>query len=174
MSSQSPVLFGLLGTLVGATISAYYTYLNSNVARRTKQRDLYRMIKAEFLNLSRHCKISSDEIQASDQISLVQLRKARYRDGGVIFLDTKELYLLNENLCQDVMQVILYSRNTDIEIDQMIENIKCGKIETYSKEECVSLIRRLNVSTKIAAVVIAHMEIFWKKPDRYNEPQINW
>ena len=115
MSSYIVAAFGLLGTIVGASISAYYAYLNSGLSRRTKQRDLYRMVKAELLNLARHCRITADELEAMKAIGPARLRMARYQDGGFMAFDAKELHLMNENLCQDIMQIVLHSRNNDIE-----------------------------------------------------------
>jgi hypothetical protein len=174
VSSYLPAVFGLIGTIVGATISAYFTYVNSNVSRRTKQADLYRMIKAELLNLSRHCRITADELQAIEDIGTSRLRMSRYRDGGFMALDTKELYLLNENLCQDMMQIVLHARNTDIEIDHMLESIKTGKRESYRPGECAHLVARMRLTVRIAEIVLEHLKKHERRPERYNEPRINW
>ena len=159
---------------MGASISAYYSYLNSSISRRTKQGDLYRMIKAELLNLARHCRVTADELEGDAAIGPARLRMARYRDGGFMALDPKELCLLTENLCQDVMQIVLPARNNDIVADQLLEQIKAGKREEFAPDECETLIKRLRNTVRISEAVIGHLNKHAKNPDLYDEPRINW
>jgi hypothetical protein len=171
MSAYIPALFGILGTILGASITAYYNY---GVSRKIKQQDLYRLVRAELLNLARHYRITSREIKNDGVVTITTLRKARYRDSGFMALEAKETFILNENLCQDIMQVVLYSRNNDIEIDHLIENIKAGKCEKYTSNDCKYLTFRLDNTVKIAEDIISHLKKHEKRPDLYNEPQIDW
>lgn len=99
---------------------------------------------------------------------------ARYRDGGLMALDTKELYLLNENLCQDIMQIILYARNNDIEIDEHFDRVKAGERASFTPGECRDLIDRLKLTVRISEAVIDHLDKHARNPDGYNEPRITW
>lgn len=72
------------GTVIGASISAYYQYVNSRVARKIKQRDLYRLLIAELLNLNRHYTVTARRLVGSKTLSVVSLRKAKYKDTGLL------------------------------------------------------------------------------------------
>jgi hypothetical protein len=99
---------------------------------------------------------------------------ARYRDGGFMALDTRELYLLNENLCQDIMQIVLHSRNNDIEIDYVLKRINADERQIVDPGECETLIGRLRLTVRISETVVGHINRHAKNPDGYNEPRINW
>jgi hypothetical protein len=174
MSAYLPLLFGIIGTIIGASLTAFYNHANTNKSRKVKQKDLCRLIVAELLNLSRHCRVTAREIKKINSAGIVELRKARYRDSGFMALEAKELFILNENLCQDVMQMILISRNNDIEIDCLIDSMKSGKTENFSSAECRYLVDRLEATATLADTVTKRLKRHAANPEGYDEPHINW
>jgi hypothetical protein len=180
MSSNFSVVLtavsGLAGTIIGASISAYYSYMNSSVARKIKQKDLYRLVRSELLNLRRHYRLTATELSSSERPSVGDLRKAQYKDTGMLALDVKEIYILNENLCQDIMQIILFTRNNDIELDEVIKSVACDHNVGESKIHSMipRLVRRFHMTAQISDLVLSRLEKHSKNPDRYDEPQISW
>ncbi len=181
-----PAFFGLIGTVIGASISGYYTHLNSNLAKKLKQKDLYELLISELRTLSTHCELSAVEILSYCDTSLEiipQLRMAKYYGTGMVSLELKEMYILNNNLCQDIMKIILCVRNTDILIDHTIKIVEAveatpqEKIQTSKKKaknaiEAVS--RRLAWMANLADAIRLNLEKHIRNPAGYNEPQIQW
>jgi hypothetical protein len=114
--------------------------------------------------------VSAREIGGSRTIRTADLRKAKYRESGFLLLDSKEIYLLNENLCQDIMQLILRSRNNDIEIDALIDMANGSTAGTASTEQYANIVDRLERTARNAEKVVDLMRKHWTRPERYNEP----
>lgn len=171
-----PAVSALAGTIIGASISAYYSYINSSVARKIKQKDLYRLVRSELLNLRRHCRLTANELGDCKILSVADLRKAMYKDSGMLALDVNEIYILNENLCQDIMQIILFARNNDIELDEMIKSMSPDhrSSDTHSQSMISRLVRRFHTTAEISDLVLDRLEKHSKDPNRYDEPQISW
>src|SRR3712207_7097469 len=55
--------------------------------------------------------------------------------------------------CQDVMQILLYARNNDIEADQLLDQIRTGKRKTFAPDGCKGLVRRLRATVRISETV---------------------
>jgi hypothetical protein len=74
--------------------------------------------------------------------NLAAIRTLKYKEsGGTLFLDTKEIYLLNENICQDIMQVSLLSRNNDIYVDDCKELIRSDKVDLREFRDKIDAIK---------------------------------
>jgi hypothetical protein len=174
-ASLVPVLVPIFAAFVGATLTALFFFLNTEVQKRRKGSDLYRLLKAELLNLRRHCAVCSREIDALAPHDIAAIRTIRYKDGGILFLDTKEIHLMNENICQDIMQVALLSRNKDIYVDDCVDYVEQGQADIVVFKQKINNIKfRLTNLKEICDAVLGNLEKFFNDPRRYQEPMIDW
>jgi hypothetical protein len=96
------------------------------------------MLISELRTLRTHFLLSGQEVLGAGQDNILRIRMAKYWESGMISFDSRELYILNQNLCQDLMQIILCTRNTDLFCDYVIEVIeKIPSIEEGAKVELI-------------------------------------
>lgn len=159
-----------------ATLTAFYIYLNSRIAKKAKQKELYRILISELRTLRTHFLLSGQEVLDERREIILRVKMAKYWEKGMIYFDAKELYILNQNLCQDLMQIILCTRNTDLFCDYVIETIqKTPSIEEGIKAELIGrLSERFLWLANVSGRVRENLERHIKNPKRYNEPQIMW
>lgn len=173
--SAVSVISALAGAAVGAILAASFVYLNIEIQKKIKKSDLYRLLKAEILNLKRHCSISFSEIDHYGSTDSAAIKTMKYKDGSTLLLDTKELYLLNENICQDIMQISLLSRNNDIYIDDVLNLISRDSVDiTIFTAKIKNIKYRMKNLNEICEAVLGNLDKFFHDPKRYNEPIIDW
>jgi hypothetical protein len=170
-----PVLAALIGASLGAMLAASFVYLNTEIQKKRKRSDLYRLLRAEILNMKRHCSVTSREVCQYSSTDIGAIRTMKYKDGGTLFLDTKELYLLNENICQDIMQLSLLSRNNDIFVEELLEFLRKDRVDLKEFVQKIEKIKkRMEGLDGLCGAVLDNLDKFAQNPNRYNEPVIDW
>jgi hypothetical protein len=160
---------------LAACLAAYFAFLNADIQKKIKVRDLTRLLHAEITNLARHCRVAAREIARYSTADAPGIATAKYNDGKLMLFDPKEAYILNENLCQDVMQLSLLSRNNDIYIEYLVMKMNSSSISNEEFEKQIArLAMRMGSTAKLCAAVLSHLETFARDPRGYREPAIDW
>jgi hypothetical protein len=178
IDAAAPAAISIVGVLVGAALSAYFVFFNAEVQKRRRRSDLYQLLRAEIMNLKRHCSVVEREIGTYRIDQVAHLKTTKYRDGAMLFFDIKESPLLNLNLCQDLMQLSLLSRNNDIHIQDLLDRIEKTDAKVLTEDEFsrrISYIkRRMEMTHSLSDEVLLRLDKFARNPKAYREPVINW
>lgn len=114
------------------------------------------------------------ELLTANNNSISDIRIPKYKDGAFLMFDVKESYLLNENLCQDVMILPLLARNNDIYLDELTTEMRAKAFEKEDFEQRMHLISgRMAHTSHLCGVMRGHLKEFMKDPKLYKHPIID-
>lgn len=129
----------VLVSTVSVFLSAKFTLRNFFIQNERKKSDISTALIAELNNLARHYGWSSLEIGGREIGDISGYEITKYSNGNLIMLKLDELILLDRNLCADIMQIAMYTRNNDIYIKNLIAHIEACK--DNSRDELHSYVR---------------------------------
>lgn len=125
-----------------AVITAGFALLNNLFLnlfqRRQRHSDTVRMIRAELLNLERHCQEARLQLEADRPLSPVQILFAKLPEGGLVSLETTNLLGVSDLLCRDLMALVIFLRNTNVLIDRAVEVPASAAVLTALRERLQS------------------------------------
>jgi hypothetical protein len=169
-------IIALIGVVTGASLSAWYSRLNARWTRVQSQRDLYHQIKAELTCLQRHCLATVENIESGrDVLDVVAYRKAKYSETGMLVFDVQKAHILNINLYIDISRISLFSRNNEIEINEVIKLMRDGNLSDELRGKLRGrVLWRMKATAQIAEIIVTRIDANIENPTAYDEQAVNY
>jgi hypothetical protein len=175
--NQNYTLLGLLVAVfiaeVGATLAIISKVLQDRFADRREQWKLVSLVRGELINIRRHCEVVENEVSYDDIIDIelernIVWQKRKHGDLSFIKSNISKPGFIEEATVADFLQLALYIRNNDIEIDGIIDYVgtRGGDAKDFTK--VLSRIKnRMNLAVGLSSALLQRPAL---APQRKRDP----
>lgn len=159
------ILLGILASVAGAALAILSRSIQDLLNERREQNKLMSLVRGELLNIQRHCTVVKREVEKlnySEGESTQRLKWLKRKHGELSFIKDNlvKLGFLNENMVKEFLQLALFIRNNDLEIDEIISCIdkSTGDDEWFS-DAIRRMARRMSAAVSIAQTLLNEEEL---------------
>ena len=173
----------LISALIGA--SALY-YLTNYLRPYQKKKEKASMVLAELANATRHFERSVENLESflekkpTRQLGrIVDYEKCKYSYTGFVGLTYSDLVGLPDKISRDLMQIGLVYRNTNLEVDSVIQIISDPSLsdgDLLKKfNAMIELIERMKAIVAMSKLVSGNVERYYRNVRAINaNVEIDW
>jgi len=171
---------GAGAVILGGAITPSVGMFFENAKNNKIKKQIAIFAQAELITLRRHSEANLIKLNSlkeketiGDKIDFVKLK---YFDKGFNMIDPQKIYMLHPQLAQDLLRMMLYTRNNNFEITNAIDLI-------FNHDRCCDLtkfglVNKLISRTETTIIKIKELsdqlKVYSKSPSKYKNKSIDW
>jgi len=171
-------LIGVFAFLVAQTANAFFVSLRDRKQIENEKRDIALFARAELINVKRHQEANviklGSILDSSSFGEKIDYDKLKLTDTGLVALDLAKVYILKQELAQDLLRFSLFCRNNELEISNVFATVESNCSDDEKSKAVQRLKNRLLVTINIANEISLQLKEYSNSPKKYIKNGIAW